>query len=538
MFKGFKILKTYYKLAKLNPYIIFFEFLFLLIPSVLSVISIIVSANIITSITVYDFDRAVFLLSVDFAFIVASALSYFFYHLLNNRTVKTIVINFQNLLYSNIKSNPNAVTMSMTSISNIKTLADFSKNILYKTCFLIKSVILLTIILHYNLIISLVLVMVSFLSYFLFNITDTKIKNLSSDLSKYQIQQIDLFNSIRKGKSVEENYNIEQTLKDKYFGYVDTSVKTSNKIAFFYNINNNFITLILKISVFIATLFLLGLVKSTTLTLSLYLILTPYLSSSAQNLIAFFDIFSEFGIVETILDEFEALKFQEKSETPSKIDFSTFNIYFFQTTLSEQSQHHIHDVDLKIKFGESVNFVGDSACGKRAIFQMLTKQTKPTKGSIFIDSKNISDIDYDKFKTLVTHTSRTPYFYNISIFENLMLVCQNKSKIISGLKLFKLDQEIGKLPNKLNTIVGENFNQNLLYFLGIFRCFLSDAKIINIYSLPTVFSLHEKDLLGHIFKTLKHKRTVIFYSHTDEYSSLFNQTFYIEKGKILNSKNS
>lgn len=534
MFQGLKILKKYYNLAKVKAYLLILEFLFLLIPSILSILSTVLNAKLITAITVYDFSKATFLLTLDFVFIVVSALSYFFYYLLARKINKTIVFNFQNHLYTNIKANKNSPSISLSVLNNINTLMDFNKNLLYKTCFFIKSIILLSIIIHYNLIIGFVLIGVSFLSYFLLKITDSKIQTKNSELSKYQIQSVELFNSIRQGSGVEQNYNLENSLKDKYFGYVETGIKTTNQISLYYNINNNFITLILKTAVFVSTLFLISAVKSTTLTLSLYLILTPYLSSSAQNLIAFFDIFSEFGIVDNILCEFEALRFQEKPAISQKINFSTYNIYFFQASLTEPDLPKIENLDLKIEFGSLVNFVGEKDCGKRAVFYLLKRAHNPSTGSVFIDSKNISDINIDDYKKLVSSTESKPHFFNISIQENLMLVCMNKSKITNTIKAFGLKELIDALPNKANTVVSAETNSHLLFFLGIARSYLTDAKIINIYEVPVLLNSQELTILKKILHFLKRKRTVLLFTHTDDFSELCDKTLYIQDGKVKN----
>ncbi len=534
MFKGFKVLKTYYGLAKINPYLLLGEFLTLLLPSILSIISTVLTANLITAITVYDFNKAIFLLSLDFGFILISAISYLIYHFLSAKINKTIVINYQNYLYLNVKQNPNIKSISLSVFNNISSLVSFNKNLLYKICFFIKSIVLLGIIVYYNLIIGLALVGVSFLSYFLLKITDKKIQQNTKSLSDNQLQSLELFNSIRQGTSVEQNYNLETSLKDKYFGYVDDGIKTDNRISLFYNINNNFITLILKTTVFVTTLFLITQIKSTTLTLSLYLILTPYLSSSAQNLISFFDIFSEMGIIENILNEFESYKFQGEKINEKPIELSTYNTYFFQTTLNEKNKPKLSKLNLKIEFGKLVNFVGEAGCGKRAVFYLLNKTCNPTSGSVFIDNKNISDIPPERFNKIVSCTTKEPFFYGVSIFENLMLVCPNKTKIQTVLKSFGLTEQINKLPNKLNSLVSESNSSALKFFLGLARCYLSDAKILCIYELPNFTNKHDLFVFKKILSFLKKKCTVLLFSHSDEFSMLADNTYYFENGNIKN----
>jgi len=73
--KSIKILKSYYKLANVKFYLILLEFIFLLIPSILSVISPVLTANVISEITVYNFTKAIYNLTLNFIFILISLIS-------------------------------------------------------------------------------------------------------------------------------------------------------------------------------------------------------------------------------------------------------------------------------------------------------------------------------------------------------------------------------------------------------------------------------------------------------------------------------
>ncbi len=535
MFKSFKTIKNYYRLAKIKPLLLFFEFLSLLIPSLLSIISTILTAHLITAITVYDFKKATLLLSIDFGFIVATAVFYLIYHFLNAKTNKTIITNYQQHLYSNVKQNPNIKSLNLSAFSNVFALANFNKNLLYKICFLIKSVIVLSIIAKHNIVIALALVGVSFVSVFLLKFTDTKIQTHSKNLSENQLQSLELFNSIKRGVGVEETFNLETALKDKYFGYVDDGIKTHNRISLFYNINNNFISLVLKTAVFVSTFLLISQIKSTTLTLSLYLILTPYLTSSAQNLIAFFDIFSEIGLVENTLQEFELYKFQAEQKPTAPISLSTFNLYFFNVSQKDKSFQMLNHINLKIEFGSTINFVGKKHCGKRAIYQMLKKVTKPSTGSIFLDEKNISDLPPESFSKLFSFTTSKPHFFDVSIFENLLMVCQNKTKITKTLKNFNLLPHINALPKKQNSVLDISSHPTLAFFLGLARSYLSGAKIICIYETPNFTTKQDVDIFENILNFLHGKCTVLLFSHTDQFKTDGKKTYYFEQNTLQNA---
>lgn len=563
MFKSLKVVKRYYKLANVKPVLIIFEFIFLLIPAIASIYSAVLAANVISLITIFDFSGAIKELSINFALVVISAISYFIYHLLSKNVNHQISSSLNQFVYQNVRQNQNVNKISLSTLTAISTCIDFNKDLLYKLCFFIKAIIIIIIVFYHSALIGLGLVSVSLVMGLILKFTDGKIQRYENDYSQYQATSLALFNSIQKGAKIEDNQNLETRLKDKYFKMVDSGAKIKNKIAFFYNLNNNFISLILKSAVFGFTIYLIFLVKSTALTLSLYLILTPYLTNSAQNLIEFFGLFSEVGKIDTIMSGFDVLKFEEQTEISDgqkEFELNTFNLYFYHTTLENETKENsqkseknqikssknnefpsllqtslqIFDINLKIEFGSVVSFVGEEGSGTNAIFKLLQRDFGCTSGSIFLDYKNIAEISPDKYKQIVACTSSDAYFYNISILENLLLVSENRQKILAAIKSFGLKPEIDKLKDKLNTIVDENFNKKLLYFLGILRAYVSGAKIICIYSVPAGLTKFEIQKLLSVIKFLKDKCTVICFSDSDIFSSVSNKTYYVEHSKIKN----
>lgn len=551
MFKSIRVIRQYYKLANIKRIFVALEFFTLMIPAAASIYSAVLSANVISSITVFDFTEAIRQLSFNFVLIVVSAISYFVYHLLSKKVNRELAINLNKYIYTNVRQNENVGKINLSTITGINTLIDFNKNLLYKLCFLIKSITIICIVLYYSPLVGLCLVLVSLVMGVLLGFTDKKIQKEEKEYSEFQANSLVLFNSIQKGSKIEENENLENRLKDKYFNLVTNGAKTKNKIAFFYNLNNNFISLVLKSAVFGLTIYLILLVKSTALTLSLYLILTPYLTNSAQNLIEFFGLFSEVGLVDNTMAEFDALRFRSKEsfEPPQKeLDIDTFNLYFYHTSLEcnlqnkaqknrTQNTDEIVDVNIKIEYGDIIAFVGEETSGIKAIYKLLSREEASTGGSVFLDYKNIAEIPLDQYKKLIFTAGTNTYFYNISILENFLLFDSSKSKVIMVLKTFGLYSDIEKLKNKINTVVDENFNPKLMYFLGIARAYISGAKIICIYGTPDHMTRTDCAKLLHIMKILKGKCTVICFAHTDIFAPVTNKNYYVEDKKITNQIN-
>lgn len=531
MFRNFKTIRSFYKLSKVKPTLIFLMFLTLIIPVMLSVWTPILVSNTITAITVYDFKKAMSQTIIEFIIVLLSAFLYFLYHLISNKVNRIIVINYQNYIYYNVKNNQEIKSVNISLLKDISTCVEFNKNIIHKFCFFLKALAILGIILYYSYILALSIVIVSIITFLLLKITDKKIQFKTKTLSQDENISLNLFNSICSGDSVEQSYNLELALKDKYFQYVHKNIKTSNSISLYYNINNNFISLILKSAVFLSTIFLIGAVRSTELTLSVYLILTPYLTSSAENLISFFDVFSEIALMDNILNHFESLKYIQTPPEEKPIQIDTFNLYFYNLTTSNKLK--LKESNLKINYKDAVCFVGDEDYKIRGIFDIISKKEKPANGCVLLGDKNISDLSEQNYNKFVASVSPDDKFFSISIYENFYLVCESRTKIFKEIKTLGLSEFIDSFEEKHNTIL-HDLSSKQRFLLGLARAYLSGAKIINIYKIPDNLPVSDKILIKQTIKNINKKCTVICYFNDAQFKELFDYIYVIENnGKNL-----
>lgn len=516
MLKSLKTIKNYYKTANVKWHIIFFEFIMLLIPSILSIVSPVLTAKIITSITVYDFKMATKLLIFDFLIIILTTIFYFIYHFLSEKVIKTILLGITESIYDTIKNNPRKSDISSAINSDVWEFSKFNSSLLYKLCFFIKSIIILIIISNYSYLSSAIIIAVSLLSSLLFSFTNKSIQKNSFTFSEKKVEALDLFNNIQKGIKVDGNEKIESSMKEKYFNSINEMSKLNSKISLFYNLNNNFITLILKIAVFGLTFYFISLIKSANLTLSIYLILTPYLTSSAQNLIAFFEIFPEIGIVQNILTEFGDLKYDktkdenindkiQKDAEPCNFDYKAINI--------KLSSNPEKNFSFDISFKSKTKFIFENSSDKKELFNYFLKNKKINNGTILLGEKNIENFEKDDYFKFVSFSSNNPYFYKTSILENLLAVQKNKTKILKSIKNLNLEKTLSSLPNKLETIVDENFDPKLLFLLGVLRASLLCPKALLIYEIPSEFSKTEIENFSQILDKLAQNCTIILFLH-------------------------
>lgn len=527
MKESLKIIRDYYKLSKVKWQLVLLEFIVLIIPSMLSILSPVLTASVISSITVFDFKNAKIMLALDFGIILLTAGLYFVYHIFSSKLQREILISASSEVYNKVRANKKIDHVTSATTEDIWTFSTFNSNLLYKLCFLIKSLIILGIIFAYNFFLALILFLVSIISALLLSITNKQIQKHTLTLSKAKGESLELFNNIQRGTDLEGNNYMEGTMRYKYMDSVINCSKTNSKITLFYNLNNNFISLILKTAVFLSTFYLISQIQSTFLTLPVFLVLTPYLTSSAQNLIAFFEIFPEIGIVQNILREFDKLSPEEiEPENTSKPN--SFKIEFIHASFSDD-YNSISNLNLNIEEKEIIQIIGKGKSGKRAVAQILTKKSLPTSGTVLLGGKNIVEITSEEFSKLVYITYKEPYFYSLSILENLK-AASKKTKINKCIETLNLSNLIKSLPNGLDTIISSKVPPKTLFFLGLVRAYLSDAKIILIYEIPSNLDDSERETLKHIISVLSQNSTVILFLH--EEFEIACKKILIENGKI------
>ena len=524
MLKSLKIVKNYYHFANIGWFTLLINFFLLLLPAILSIVSPVLTAEIIASITIYDFEKAIKLLRYDFLIIVITAILYFIYHFTSEKIIKTIFFKTCNNIYDNVKSNTEKNNINSAIVNDIFEFSKFNSSLLYKLCFFIKSIIILIILGFYSPLASLIIIGVSLVSSLLFLITNKQIQKNSFTLSESKVNGFNLFNSIQKGIKIDTNQKIEDSMREKLENSFEDISKLGSKISLFYNLNNNFITLILKTAVFGLTYYFILLVKSTSLTLPVYLILTPYLTSSAQNLIAFFEIFPEIGIISNIMNEFDELKTATPKTEKQLSKNDNFDLSLENISV-KNSKGDYKNISLKVPFQKFAVLNFSDEVLKNNLFNLFKNQSSLNTGSIVLGNNNLENLKNSDIQKFIAITSCGPYFYETSILENLLASKVTKQKIERELKRFHLSELLKSKNITLETNISKYNDSAVIYFLGIFRASLLEPKILCIDDYPEKFDSENLTLLSHILKVISKKCTVLLFVSKNKFDFSPNISF-------------
>lgn len=219
------------------------------------------------------------------------------------------------------------------------------------------------------------------------------------------------------------------------------------------------------------------------------------------------------------------------------------NVEFKNVTFGySQDNNILKNLNFKLISGEMIGIVGKSGAGKTTIFNLLCKMYTIKSGDILIDNENINELDEESIRGNVTIITQNPYIFNMSIRDNLKLVKEDLTdeEMIESCKLACLDEFIDSLPNKYDTIVGENgvvLSGGQKQRLAIARALIQKTKIILFDEATSSLDNETQSEIQKAILNLKNQYSILIIAH--RLSTIINcdKIMILENGKITDQGN-
>lgn len=198
----------------------------------------------------------------------------------------------------------------------------------------------------------------------------------------------------------------------------------------------------------------------------------------------------------------------------------------------------LDDVSFTVEKGEFVAIVGASGSGKSTLLHLIGGVDKPTKGQVFINDKDIYQMNDDALAIFRRRQIGLVYqFYNLipilNVEENITLPLELDGRHVDEnllndiLKLLGLENRKKHLPNELSG------GQQQRTSIG--RALITKPSIL-LCDEPTgnLDSKASDEIMSILKKTNKDlKQTIIIITHNVEIAKLADRIIKIEDGKIV-----
>ena len=200
----------------------------------------------------------------------------------------------------------------------------------------------------------------------------------------------------------------------------------------------------------------------------------------------------------------------------------------------------IHDVTFNLYKGQKIALVGSSGSGKTTLFRLLTRLYDPLQGSITIDGISLLDIDVSETRQFFSNVSQEPVLFNASIYDNIAFgqtqACEHD--IFNAAHYAAVDEFSQHLPNKLNTIIGEQgfrLSGGQKQRIALARAFLRKAPILLMDEATNALDAHNELHIQQSLNHLMHDKTALIIAHRLATVKKADLILVLENGRIVQS---
>ena len=197
-------------------------------------------------------------------------------------------------------------------------------------------------------------------------------------------------------------------------------------------------------------------------------------------------------------------------------------------------------INLNIVGGEMTSLVGHSGAGKSTILNLIPRFYDPNKGDIKIDEQSIYNSTIYSLRKNISLVSQDTTLFDDTIKNNIAYADAKASQdeIEEAAKLSFADEFIKKLPNKYETLIGENgvrLSGGEKQRISIARAMMKKSSIILLDEATSALDNETESKIQEALKILTRNKTTIVIAH--RLSTILNSDniYVIDAGKVVES---
>ena len=255
------------------------------------------------------------------------------------------------------------------------------------------------------------------------------------------------------------------------------------------------------------------------------------LQGALQNLAAIISTKTNIARMKEILDH----DVQTGSE---KLTNKGYDIQFDHVKFAyDTSETVLEDVSFTAKQGEVTALVGPSGGGKTTVSRLAARFWDASSGKITVGGMDVSKIDPEKLFSLYSIVFQDVTLFNNTIMENIRIGRKDATdeEVIAAAKLANCEEFAMKLPDKWNSMIGENgceLSGGERQRISIARAFLKNAPIILLDEATSSLDVENETLIQSALSRLIKDKTVMVIAHRMRTVAGADKIVVLSDGKV------
>ncbi len=243
-----------------------------------------------------------------------------------------------------------------------------------------------------------------------------------------------------------------------------------------------------------------------------------------------------------ILSVIDTEKLIKNPENAKEINVEKANIKFKDVMFSynETDGEVLKNINLEFEGGQMTSLVGHSGSGKSTILNLIPRFYDCSSGDISVDDQSIYDVTLNSLRKNISLVSQETTLFDDTIKNNIKYANLDASdeEILRAAKLSHCDEFINNLPEKYETLIGEDgvrLSGGEKQRISIARAMLKKSSIILLDEATSSLDSETETKIQDALKILTKDRTTVVIAHRLSTILNSNKIYVIDSGKIIDN---
>lgn len=198
----------------------------------------------------------------------------------------------------------------------------------------------------------------------------------------------------------------------------------------------------------------------------------------------------------------------------------------------------LNDLNLTIRPGETVAFVGASGSGKSTIVSLAIGFLKPSRGAVFVDGHDLGSINLQSYRRHIALVPQQPVLFTGTVRENITygvdgITDEQLRRII---RAANLEEMVDKMPRGVDTMLAEhggNLSGGQRQRISLARAFARNPEVLILDEATSALDSVSEQKIQEAIARLVHGRTTLIVAHRLSTIKNADHIAVIGKGGLL-----
>ncbi|MEZ7966433.1 MAG: ABC transporter ATP-binding protein [Flavobacteriales bacterium] len=215
------------------------------------------------------------------------------------------------------------------------------------------------------------------------------------------------------------------------------------------------------------------------------------------------------------------------------------NISFDKVSFAYVEDNYVlKEIDLEVKSGETVAFVGATGAGKSSIVNILSRFYEFQEGTISLDNQDIRKYTLDAVRSQISVVLQEVFLFSDSIYNNITLSNKDISReqVIEASKIVGAHEFIMALPGGYDYNVKERgvmLSSGQRQLIAFIRAYVANPSVLVLDEATSSVDTESEELIQSAIEKLTKGRTSIIIAHRLSTIQQADKIVVLEKGRII-----